>query len=400
MDNQEISQPYSGCRAVHPLGSDHGTGPQPAHDTTAIPAEQASMTEPEPDFQRDYTDLLRSFDMIFQLHQRSEDIRIRLDSIHRILLTSRTVAGLTRRVIEALERDFDLVVARILLRQDYFAASLLGSERPANVGILPEYPFQQERWLRSDPFVLDDPTGSLAQILFSETASLISSATVVALGTDSKDLGVLCLGSDDPSRFCGGTNTHLIASLAEKLSLGILNARDHELRAEQAITGAVEGAFTLAFFTQFLHCEFARAKRYGTTFSLAALAWWALPSDDPISDANVAALITENLRSSDLPATADNTKLWILLPETDARAARALLRRLMQVIAHTFLGEVIIHAGVTEFSKGAATASRLLDEALQALEEAQLYQNDPIALRTIPVPSQPLNDPTYPRVTR
>ncbi len=58
----------------------------------------------EYDFEKDdLALLLRSFDMVFQLHQRSEEIRPVWRKIYGILLNSRSVAGLIERVTRTLE---------------------------------------------------------------------------------------------------------------------------------------------------------------------------------------------------------------------------------------------------------------------------------------------------------
>ncbi len=381
MDHEQQTQAYS--------GPDRSLGLIP-HDTPTA--------QKDPDCDQDYEELLRSFDMIFQLQQRSEDIRTRLDEIDRILLGCRTVAGLTRRVIEELERELELVAARILLRQDHPAASSLVWERPAGVGLLPESLLQRESLFQRDPFVLDDPSGPLAQLLFGEEGTLICSAAVAPLGTTTEDLGVLCLGSDDPSRYCGGMNTRIIATLADKISLGILNARDHERRTEDAIVTRVTGVFTTIFFRHFLHCEFARAWRYRTPFTVAAVGWEIRSTDGAVLDDDMAALITENLRAADVPAMGDDARMWILLPETDATGATALVRRLMKVVAEKFLGDGCVHAGITQFSRGATVASRLIDEARRGLEEAQLYETDRIVVKSIPPPTSSAPKATNPRI--
>ncbi len=89
----------------------------------------------------DNTELLRSFDMIFQLHQRSEEIRRRLEHIDRILLTSRTIAGLVENVTRSLQRDMDLVAVRLLFREDHALSWPLRWTRPCNMGTDPPVAF-------------------------------------------------------------------------------------------------------------------------------------------------------------------------------------------------------------------------------------------------------------------
>ncbi len=94
-------------------------------------------------------------------------------------------------------------------------------------GIIPGH-FLANESVTSDPFILDDPSGDLAQTLFEEAAGVMGSAAVAYLCVDQQEVGPALLGSSDPRRYCGDMNTDLIAALAEKLALGIKNAWDHE----------------------------------------------------------------------------------------------------------------------------------------------------------------------------
>ncbi len=192
--------------------------------------------------------LIKSFDMIFQLHQRSEEIRSHLENIDGLLLKSRTLAGLAQRLTDALESEFDLKAARILLRHDHPIAEVLKWAAPRGIGIIPPRFIEHESLFPCGPFVLDDPNGDLSCNLFGEAAPLLASAVAANLCVDGEELGLLCLGSDDPDRYCGGMNTELIASLADKITLGIQNAWDHECRAHESLMGCTDGIYTSPFF--------------------------------------------------------------------------------------------------------------------------------------------------------
>ena len=282
--------------------------------------------------------LIRSFDMIFQLHQRSEEIRSHLDHVDRLLLKSRTLEGLVQRLIDALESEFDLTAARILFRQDHPVAELFKWAAPRGTGITPPGFIERESMFPSGPFVLDDPNGDLSRSLFGEAAPLLSSAVAANLCVDGNELGLLCLGSDDPNRYCGGMNTDLIASLADKIALGIKNAWDHESRARESLVGCVEGIYCESFFREYLAKEFHRSWRSRNVFSLMALSWTSSPTDRSFEE--VAEQIRAQLRSSDVAAEDDSARLWILLPETDVNGASIVAERLTRSVVEEFDQEV------------------------------------------------------------
>lgn len=332
------------------------------------------------------TCLLKSFDMIFQLQQRSEEIRCLLEKIDRALLISRSPSRLITQLVTILEDEFELAAVQILFRPDHPVATAFLWSSLSAVGTIPEELLDAEDIFSEDPFVLDDPSGSLAHRLFGERAILLSSATVANLSCDGQLLGLLCLGSQDPDRYRGGMRTDLIATLAEKISLGILNAWDHEKRFRDAMVGSVEGLYTEAFFLEFLQKKFNLSWRTQAVFSLMALSWHTNPQRFQSPLEKVARLVTRNVRSSDLVAIGSTVKLWVLLPHTSMEQAHPIAERLRGLADHAFKGQVRLAAGITAFSRGAPVASTLLGQAHTALAQALTDVNPAIVARALDEP--------------
>jgi hypothetical protein len=213
---------------------------------------------------------------------------------------------------------------------------------------------------------------------------VVSSAAVAPLFADGEELGVLCLGSDDPLRYCGGMNTDLIASLATKIGLGIRNAWDHEKRGREAFTTEVEGVATESFFQLLLEREFDRAWRYRRPFSVMALRGVSLSSDPPPSVQDLGALLKKRIRSSDLMARDYEDTLWLLLPETTANFSVRMAERLGASLRAEFSDDMQLCAGITEFSAAAPVATILLTEARAALSQAADSPANPIVVRPVP----------------
>jgi uncharacterized protein YigA (DUF484 family) len=370
--HNQISDDAGGSLRMPRCPAESGPGDTPSAGLhTAVDSAVCDLYEDDPPAFADNDEdcrLIRSFDMIFQLHQRSEEIRSHLDNIDRLLLKSRTLEGLLQRLITALESEFDLTAVRILFRQDHPVAEISKWVAPRGTGIAPPGFIDRESLFPSGPFVLDDPNGDLSRSLFGEAASFLCSAVAANLCVDGKELGLLCLGSDDPNRYCGGMNTDLIASLADKVALGIQNAWDHEKRAHKSLVGCVEGIYCESFFREYLAKEFHLAWRSRNVFSLMALSWTSSPTDRSFEE--VAEQIRAQLRSSDLAAEDDSGRLWILLPETDANGASVVAERLTRGVVEEFDQEVVVHFGITAFSSEAASVHTLLNRAQAALTEA------------------------------
>jgi uncharacterized protein YigA (DUF484 family) len=329
--------------------------------------------------------LLKSFDMIFRLQQRSEEIRCHLERIDHILLTSRSVNSLAESIIATLETELDLVAVRFLFKEDHPVASIFRRHESYGTGIISEDFLDNEGLFRGEPFVLDDPAGGLAHRLFGDAAALIASAAVAPLCHEDEELGLLCLGSDDPCRYCGGMNTELIASMSAKISLGFLNAWDHQNSARRAFTTGIDGVYTESFFNEYLEKEFNRSWRNGATFSLVALSWKsAYPDASPCPDPEVLDLLQGRLRSSDLAAQGEAVKLWVLLSDTDWAGAEIVGKRLIDMSMEHFNGDISLHIGIVEFSRSAPVCSTLLQYARSALDEALSYESDQIVIKTAP----------------
>jgi hypothetical protein len=162
-------------------------------------------------------------------------------------------------------------------------------------------------------------------------------------------------------------NTDLIASLADKIALGIQNAWDHESRVRKSLVGCVDGIYSESFFREYLAKEFHRAWRSRNVFSLMALSWTSSPTDRTFEEA--AAQIRAQLRCSDVAAEDDSARLWILLPDTDANGASVVAERLRGLV-EAFDQEVMVHFGITAFSREATSVRTMLNRAQAALTEA------------------------------
>jgi uncharacterized protein YigA (DUF484 family) len=318
--------------------------------------------------EHDHSRLLNSFDTIVRLHQRAEEIRYQLGLIDNVLLTARTVSGLAENLIPSLQEGLDLVAVRLLIREGNPIASALRLNEPQGVEIVLDDFMKDEGQFGSDPFILDEPGGELASMLFGDAAPLIASAAVAYLGRRNRDLGILCLGSDDPDRYCGILNTDVIAEVAHKITLGLYNAWDHESAVLRAIDGQTPDVYSDPFFQAYLSKEFSRAWRNHSSFSLMAISVDAPNSDPTAAEEFLVNLLKKSLRSSDLVAQGQPDQFWALLPETKAEQARCAAQRLASEASKLSRGNMDLRIGIAEFSRSVPTQSALLREALSALK--------------------------------
>jgi len=322
--------------------------------------------------------LLQSFDTILSLHQRSEEIRACLETIDGILLKSRTVAGVIELVTAVLEKALDLIAVRILIRADHPMSALFTLSLPKGCGLIAGDVCGKES-SSVDPFVLNDATGNLCRALLGEAATHVGSAVVGPLWLDNEELGLLCLASADGQRYVHDMDTSMVAELAKKIALGLMNAFEHENASRRMLRTGSGELFNEAFFLEYVTKEFNRAWRNPRPFSIMALSWSGTQPGHP-SEEKVAAFLAGNIRSADVAAQGDAVRCWILLPDTDVSGAQHLASRLVDQATETFGTDLDLRAGITEFTTNAAVMPMLLDRAQFALARAEASEYDRIRI--------------------
>lgn len=334
-------------------------------------------------FEEKYFSLLKSFETIFNLLQRSEETRSHMEELCYILMTSRTVSGFIRGVAPVLKGYLDLTEVRILFREDHPICTHRGWDPPEDSGIIPRELLESEPMEVESPFVIDNPSGKLSRALFKADRRMVSSAATASLHAHGRQMGLLCLASDDPARFAGGMDTESVALLAGIVSLGILNAWEHESRDQSALAGPMDGFCSETAFRQFLRHELARAWRFGRPFALAALTWHDPESSDALLMPHVFGLLRTHVRSSDVLCIGDNLTVWLLLPESGTREALNLVQRLCAASKDLSTGSIVLHAGITHFTTDAIGPADLVTACRLALQAAQQHDHDCAVVRSM-----------------
>jgi len=366
------------CGDPVPESPDRGSLPVSAEERSSFRVDVNSDLLDE----MDDSGLLRSFDMVFQVHQRSEEIRKHLDKIDGILLTSRTIPELAERLISVLRKEMGLPAARLVFRQNHPMASLVGRTRSNALAVVPDALFEDERFAHTDPFILADPSDSIGKILFGDTWNKVCSAAVAILSTETEKIGAICLGGSDPHRYRCDMNTDLVSSLAKKIAIGLINAWDHETSPSRAIFDGPDRVHSEGFFFEYLQKEFHRAWRAETAFSLMSLAWKSLSGAEPRSLDEISELLVQNIRSADLLARCGTNDLWILLPATPLDVAKTMAERLIGITESHFIGSMALHIGIAGFSQNTTVMGVLMNQALAALERAALSEDSRIEVET------------------
>jgi uncharacterized protein YigA (DUF484 family) len=363
-----------GLSEALPASASHMATPPPSghphmHDTSVG---ECSMPLAGSDSQR----VAESLERIVRAQNRLEQIRLSLDEVGHIALACRTVAGFIESVTRHLESSLDLVAVKVLLISDQDIFEIFQRNTPYGGGIVS---VDLGRFRGESPSFLHSESDALGAY-FEDAAGIVASAAISHLMDGQRPFGVLCLGSGDPLRYVNVKSTVLIRALTEKISLGLLNALDHENAGRSLWLTSAKGLYNEIFFREYLQKEFNRSCRSGKPFTLMALSWKG-GDDEAFSEKELRDLFRRNVRAGDVAAEGESVSLWLLLPETESAVGEKVAERLLSLCKVVF-PNTAVNIGITEFSRSVAATSLLLNQAQEALEEA--------VARNLPVVTSPV----------
>ncbi len=197
---------------------------------------------------------------------------------------------------------------------------------------------------------------------------------------DDEVIGVLCIDGDKPNQF---TNEDII--FAQALSDMISNIADRLKYMEElnvnASVDSLTGLYNKRVFQERIRQEINRVSRYGrklsiVIFDLDRFKQWNdtyghLAGDELLKE--VGNIMHSSIRDSDIAFRFGGDEFVILFPETDAKEALQIVRKLSDKISHFKFdsGEgITISAGIAEYKNGDSPGS-LLERADEMLYRAK-----------------------------
>ncbi|MFM7065940.1 MAG: DUF484 family protein [Gammaproteobacteria bacterium] len=196
----------------------------------------------------------------------------------------------------------------------------------------PQLPALQRPWLGR--FVRPDH-----QLLFPGAAGLESLA-LLPLRRGHRSTGVLAFGSRDPERFTHRLGSDFLAHLAAVAAVCLENACNRARVLKSGLSDYLTGWHTRRYLNSRLREELARAQRRGTSLACLMIdldhfktvndSFGHLAGDEVLRE--VTARIEGLIRASDVAVRFGGDELALLLPDTDADAARVLVRRIQAAL--------------------------------------------------------------------
>jgi diguanylate cyclase (GGDEF)-like protein len=167
-----------------------------------------------------------------------------------------------------------------------------------------------------------------------------------------------------------------------------------------AATDALTGLINRRQFNHQLDAELARARRYRKPLSLALFDiddfkkindFYGHPTGDRILK-ELGALITVNVRESDIPARYGGEEFALILPETSQIDAHEILERLRAMVEHTVFClpdnpmTITISVGVAQLDPEQPKSFVLIENADAALYEAKRQGKNQVIYGILPTP--------------
>jgi len=213
---------------------------------------------------------------------------------------------------------------------------------------------------------------------FRETAS----AVCLPLVSFGQVLGALLLESASCDAFAA-EDVSALESVSDICATAIQNARHFERVRQMAYVDGVTGIFNRRYFELRIAEELARSTRHGLTFSVIMLDidhfkrlnddFGHLAGDEVLRQ--VAAILAQQLRKSDVASRYGGEEFAIITPETGVEGAAAVSDKLRRVMESWHFPSVerpvTVSAGVAEFPAQGNTRDQLVQSADEALYAAK-----------------------------
>ena len=343
---------------------------------------------------QDASTLQQRLDALLRIAKSNERKQDNFQQYELSLLSCGSLSALLTLILEQHQQRFQLTEVTLLLYDPEYAMQRL-------VEAIPDRHHWQDKLLFTDSFHTLDQffnlqrSPRLSAFEVSKHASLfpavsdLGSVALLPLVRQQQLIGCLNLGSRNPSRFQSGIGTQFLQHMAAVVAACIENARLHEEIKLVGLRDPLTGVNNRRFFDQRIEEEVSRAKRQQTPLSclFVDLDHFKRVNDQHGHQAGdqilkqVAGLLNDSLRSTDVLARYGGEEFVILLTDTDADAAAEIARRMREQIAalvftvsHGRKVQITLSIGLATLTQNSSlqTSKQLIQTADQAVYAAKV----------------------------
>ena len=189
---------------------------------------------------------------------------------------------------------------------------------------------------QSQPILINENLDFFRKLFPIDSNNSLKSVAIAPISLDGEIIGSLNQADYSKERFKPGIDTSLLEQLAIKVSLCMSNVTAHEKLKIMAYHDPLTGLLNRRVMEAILKREFARSKRYRVPLSLVFV------DVDKFKQVNdtyghdtgdellkyLAALFLEMSRETDIVARYAGDEFVLILPETDTKKAKTMMKRL------------------------------------------------------------------------
>jgi len=343
---------------------------------------------------QDASTLQQRLDTLLRIAKSNERKQDNFQQYELSLLSCGSLSALLQLILEQHQQRFQLTEVTLLLYDPEYAFQRLVTDILDNAQ-------WQHKLLFTDSFHTLDQffnlqrTPRLSAFEVQKHAELfpavndLGSVALLPLIRQQQLIGCLNLGSRNPSRFQAGIGTQFLQHMAAVVAACIENARLHEEIKLVGLRDPLTGVNNRRFFDQRIEEEVSRAKRQKTPLSclFVDLDHFKRVNDQHGHQAGdiilkqVAALINDSLRSTDVLSRYGGEEFVILLTDTDTTAAADIARRMREqiaamhfIVSHGRKVQITLSVGLAtlDINSPLQTSKQLLQAADQAVYAAKI----------------------------
>lgn len=343
---------------------------------------------------QDASTLQQRLDALLRIAKSNERKQDNFQQYELSLLSCGSLSALLTLILEQHQQRFQLTEVTLLLFDPEYALQRL-VDATADSDKWPDKLLFTDSFHMLDQFFNLQRTPRLSAFETQKHAALfpavsdLGSVALLPLIRQQQLIGCLNLGSRNPSRFQSGIGTQFLQHMAAVVAACIENARLHEEIKLVGLRDPLTGINNRRFFDQRIEEEVSRAKRQKTPLSclFVDLDHFKRVNDQYGHQAGdqilkqVATLLNDSLRSTDVLSRYGGEEFVILLTDTDASAAADIARRMREQIAAVRFNvsygrkvQVTLSIGLAtlDIASPLQTSKHLLQAADQAVYAAKL----------------------------
>ncbi len=286
-----------------------------------------------------------SYEELIDRLQKNEQIDKKFHKIETRILSILNFKDFFEVLLTEIQKQFEIPWVWISLIENSEVSDLIQSIEVSDIlrpriSVVDRDLFMELVGNRRQPLLINQNIEPYFQLLPQGSDDQIKSMAVAPISLDGKMIGSFNQADFSKERFQPGIDTSRLEQLSIKVSVCLSNVTAHEKLQRMAYQDALTGLLNRRVMESILKREYNRARRYQTPLSLVFIDVNDFKKVNDTFGHNagdellkyLATLLLEMSRGSDVAARFAGDEFVHILPETTAKSARTMLKRLQNYL--------------------------------------------------------------------